>query len=89
MKISNDVIQQLREVLGEYITEMGEKSGRFEFSRELGTIENLLYSEIKRRNNQIGMDICGKISDDIPDDVEGDLIIVDEDPSMLPFLEVV
>ena len=89
MKISNDVIDQLREVLKACIAESGSNRGKFEFSKELGIIENQLYSELVISPVQSAVDLCHDLPEDISDEVEGDLIIVDEDPYLIPFLEVV
>ena len=77
MKINDETIRHLQTVLADYVAESGEHFGKYLFSKELGMIENRLYSET----------IAGTDQTDTFE-FEGELPVVD-DPELLPTLEAV
>ena len=89
MKITQEMIQQLRSVLAEYIVESGENRGKFMFSKDLGMIENQLYNEVSDKVGIFGYEQFSRTFDNYQDEVEGELAVVEDDLNPPPFLEVV
>ena len=89
MKIKEDIIQNLQAVLEEYIAEYGPKYGKYMFSRELGALENRLYTEAKKAGNMSDFELISCLQADSSGEVEGELAAAEEDSNSIPFLEVV
>ena len=83
MKISEDIIQQLQAVLADYIAEAGVNEGKYLFSRDLGELENRLYTEAKA--SPFGFDFSAFPPDAFSDEIAGELDAVED----LPILEAV
>ncbi len=87
MKISEETIQNLRNALNSYISESGESIGKYLFSKEIGIIENKLYSEASCISANIGhFDYPQELNGD---KVEGELPVVDDAAELLPIPDAV